>query len=84
MNLNLEKVSATRVFEHYQDVSSENVKSVMLEVYNKKIVSHIKQSVVKPFYLTYLKKLLGPVVMEEDLRRRGLGFDSHRHARLLE
>ena len=37
MNLNLEKVSATRVFEHYQDVSSENVKSVMLEVYNKKI-----------------------------------------------
>jgi large subunit ribosomal protein L5 len=43
MNLNLEKVSATRVFEHYQDVSSENVKSVMLEVYNKKIVSHIKQ-----------------------------------------
>ena len=42
MNLNLEKISATKVFEYYQDASSENVKSVMLDVYNKKIVSHIK------------------------------------------
>ena len=42
MNLNVEKISATQIFEDYQNASDSGVKSVMLDVYNRKIVEYIK------------------------------------------